>query len=33
MGAVFIATVLWAPQGLVGIAARIRARLSKDRHG
>jgi branched-chain amino acid transport system permease protein len=33
MGAVFIATVLWAPQGLVGIAGRIRARLAKDRHG
>ena len=31
MGAVFIATVLWAPQGLVGIAARLRARL-KARH-
>jgi branched-chain amino acid transport system permease protein len=33
MGAVFIATVLWAPQGLVGIARSIRARLAKDRHG
>jgi len=33
MGAVFIATVLWAPQGLVGIAARIRARLGKGRRG
>jgi len=33
MGAVFIATVLWAPQGLVGIAGRIRARLRKARHG
>ena len=33
MGAVFIATVLWAPQGLVGIAARVRARLAKGRHG
>lgn len=33
MGAVFIATVLWAPQGLVGIAGRIRARLRKTRHG
>jgi branched-chain amino acid transport system permease protein len=32
MGAVFIATVLWAPQGLVGIAARVRARL-KGRDG
>ncbi|MGB8436804.1 MAG: branched-chain amino acid ABC transporter permease [Burkholderiales bacterium] len=26
MGAVFIATVLWAPDGLVGIARRLRAR-------
>jgi branched-chain amino acid transport system permease protein len=33
MGAVFIATVLWAPQGLVGIAQRIRARFAKARHG
>ncbi|MEO8718307.1 MAG: branched-chain amino acid ABC transporter permease [Burkholderiales bacterium] len=33
MGIVFIATVLWAPQGLVGIAGRIRARLGKSRHG
>lgn len=33
MGAVFIATVLWAPQGLVGIAGRIRARLRKTRRG
>jgi branched-chain amino acid transport system permease protein len=33
MGAVFIATVLWAPQGLVGIAGRIRARWRKARHG
>jgi len=32
MGAVFIATVLWAPQGLVGVAARLRARL-RGRHG
>jgi len=29
MGAVFIATVLWAPQGLVGIAGRLRARFGK----
>lgn len=28
MGAVFIATVLWAPQGLVGLAGRLRARLA-----
>jgi branched-chain amino acid transport system permease protein len=33
MGVVFIATVLWAPQGLVGVAARIRARFGKGRHG
>ena len=33
MGAVFIATVLWAPQGLVGIAGRIGARWRKARHG
>jgi len=31
MGVVFIATVLWAPQGLVGIAARVRARLKGSR--
>ncbi|MDX1434471.1 MAG: branched-chain amino acid ABC transporter permease [Gammaproteobacteria bacterium] len=31
MGAVFVATVLWAPQGLVGIAARVRARLKARR--
>jgi branched-chain amino acid transport system permease protein len=29
MGAVFIATVLWAPQGLVGLAGRLRDRLFK----
>lgn len=33
MGAVFIATVLWAPQGLVGIAGRIGARWRKARDG
>ena len=33
MGAVFIATVLWAPQGLVGLAARLRARLERRRDG
>jgi hypothetical protein len=33
MGAVFIATVLWAPDGLVGIAGRIRARLARRRDG
>lgn len=32
MGAVFIATVLWAPQGLVGLAARLRARLERRRN-
>jgi len=26
---VFIATVLWAPQGLVGLAAQLRARLAR----
>ena len=33
MGVVFIATVLWAPDGLVGLAGRIRARLAKGRDG
>jgi branched-chain amino acid transport system permease protein len=33
MGAVFIATVLWAPQGLVGLAARVRARLKGKADG
>jgi branched-chain amino acid transport system permease protein len=33
MGAVFIATVLWAPQGLVGLAARVRARLKGKSDG
>ena len=28
MGVVFIATVLWAPRGLVGLAAQLRARLA-----
>lgn len=31
MGAVFIATVLWAPDGLVGLAERLRARLFKEK--
>jgi branched-chain amino acid transport system permease protein len=31
MGVVFIATVLWAPDGLVGLAGRVRARLFKNR--
>jgi branched-chain amino acid transport system permease protein len=30
MGVVFIATVLWAPDGLVGLAGRLRRRLFKD---
>ena len=29
MGAVFIATVLWAPDGLVGLAGRLRDRFSR----
>jgi branched-chain amino acid transport system permease protein len=29
MGVVFIATVLWAPRGLVGLAAQLRARLAR----
>lgn len=33
MGAVFIATVLWAPQGLVGLAGRLRARLAGKSDG
>jgi len=33
MGVVFIATVLWAPDGLVGLAGRIRARFMKGRDG
>lgn len=31
MGLVFIATVLWAPQGLVGLARRLAARLQAGR--
>lgn len=31
MGAVFIAAVLWAPDGLVGLAGRLRARLARGR--
>lgn len=31
MGAVFIATVLWAPDGLVGVAGRLRARFLKPK--
>ncbi len=30
MGAVFIATVLWAPDGLVGLANRLRNRLTRN---
>ncbi|MGD9953070.1 MAG: branched-chain amino acid ABC transporter permease [Burkholderiales bacterium] len=33
MGAVFIATVLWAPQGLVGLAVRLHARLKGKADG
>ena len=33
MGAVFIATVLWAPDGLVGLAGRLRRRLWKGADG
>lgn len=33
MGAVFIATVLWAPQGLVGLAGRLHARLKGKADG
>lgn len=33
MGAVFIATVLWAPDGLVGLAGRLRARWTRTRKG
>jgi branched-chain amino acid transport system permease protein len=29
MGIVFIATILWAPDGIVGIAERLRMRLAK----
>ena len=29
LGIVFIATVLWAPEGIMGLAGRIRARLSR----
>jgi branched-chain amino acid transport system permease protein len=30
MGVVFIVTVLWAPDGLVGLAGRLRRRFFKD---
>jgi branched-chain amino acid transport system permease protein len=33
MGLVFIAAVLWAPQGLVGLAARLQAQVAKARGG
>ena len=29
MGIVFIATILWAPDGIVGIAERVRVRVTK----
>jgi branched-chain amino acid transport system permease protein len=31
MGIVFIATVLWAPEGIMGIAGRVRARFARTR--
>jgi branched-chain amino acid transport system permease protein len=31
LGIVFIATVLWAPEGIMGIAGRLRARVAKMR--
>jgi branched-chain amino acid transport system permease protein len=31
LGLVFIATVLWAPEGIMGIAARLRARFGRTR--
>ena len=31
MGVVFIATVLWAPQGLMGLARGLAARLQQKR--
>ena len=33
MGLVFIAAVLWAPDGLVGLLARVRARMAKTSGG
>ncbi|OGK96429.1 MAG: hypothetical protein A3D33_14445 [Candidatus Rokubacteria bacterium RIFCSPHIGHO2_02_FULL_73_26] len=33
MGLVFIAAVLWAPDGLVGLAGRLRARAARARAG
>ena len=31
LGIVFIATVLWAPEGIMGIAGRLRARMTRAR--
>lgn len=31
LGVVFIATVLWAPEGIMGIAGRLRARIARAR--
>ena len=31
LGIVFIATVLWAPEGITGIAGRLRARMTRAR--
>jgi ABC-type branched-subunit amino acid transport system permease subunit len=31
LGLVFIATVLWAPEGIMGIVARLRARFARAR--
>jgi hypothetical protein len=33
MGLVFVATVLWAPHGVVGLAGRLRARLAAGARG
>jgi ABC-type branched-subunit amino acid transport system permease subunit len=32
LGLVFIATVLWAPEGIMGIAGRVRARVARARN-
>jgi branched-chain amino acid transport system permease protein len=32
LGLVFIATVLWAPEGIMGIAGRVRARVARSRN-
>jgi branched-chain amino acid transport system permease protein len=33
LGLVFIATVLWAPEGIMGLAGRLRARLVRPGSG